>query len=187
METRLGNWSRVEVRGIMHCLWEQKVSSSAYRRCNFPPWPVLTAHGIAGLRTHYKISVGKRRTFSHTVPIRTQRFSSVSRLKRTLNGTRFCMRWRRQAFYHHVTDATVAYLHSMCLGWKEFITLFDSCHNLSNGLRWKAQRTGDAFIVYCLFHLLKSYDWALLISNFDVWLTVHRSSMWIKRPTRCHF
>ena len=22
---------------------------------------------------------------------------------------------------------------------------------------------------------------------FDVWLTVHRSSMWIKRPTRCHF
>jgi len=23
--------------------------------------------------------------------------------------------------------------------------------------------------------------------NFDVWLTVHRSSMWIKRPTRCHF
>ena len=23
--------------------------------------------------------------------------------------------------------------------------------------------------------------------NFDVWLTVHRSSMWIKRPTRCQF
>jgi len=23
--------------------------------------------------------------------------------------------------------------------------------------------------------------------GFDVWLTVHRSSMWIKRPTRCHF
>ena len=23
--------------------------------------------------------------------------------------------------------------------------------------------------------------------NLDVWLTVHRSSMWIKRPTRCHF
>jgi len=22
--------------------------------------------------------------------------------------------------------------------------------------------------------------------KFDVWLTVHRSSMWIKRPTRCH-
>jgi len=26
-----------------------------------------------------------------------------------------------------------------------------------------------------------------LYYNFDVWLTVHRSSMWIKRPTRCHF
>ena len=26
-----------------------------------------------------------------------------------------------------------------------------------------------------------------LVTNFDVWLTVHRSSMWIKRPTRCHF
>ena len=25
-----------------------------------------------------------------------------------------------------------------------------------------------------------------LVSYFDVWLTVHRSSMWIKRPTRCH-
>jgi len=24
------------------------------------------------------------------------------------------------------------------------------------------------------------------VSAFDVWLTVHRSSMWIKRPTRCH-
>jgi len=23
-------------------------------------------------------------------------------------------------------------------------------------------------------------------SHFDVWLTVHRSSVWIKRPTRCH-
>jgi len=22
---------------------------------------------------------------------------------------------------------------------------------------------------------------------FNVWLTVHRSSMWVKRPTRCHF
>ena len=30
------------------------------------------------------------------------------------------------------------------------------------------------------FSLLKLYF------NFDVWLTVHRSSMWIKRPTRCH-
>ena len=25
------------------------------------------------------------------------------------------------------------------------------------------------------------------IFSFDVWLTVHCSSMWIKRPTRCHF
>ena len=25
-----------------------------------------------------------------------------------------------------------------------------------------------------------------VMHNFDVWLTVHRSSMWIKRPTRCH-
>ena len=23
-------------------------------------------------------------------------------------------------------------------------------------------------------------------SEFDVWLTVHRSSMWNKKPTRCH-
>jgi len=24
------------------------------------------------------------------------------------------------------------------------------------------------------------------VSKFDVWLTVHRSSMWNKKPTRCH-
>jgi len=27
---------------------------------------------------------------------------------------------------------------------------------------------------------------ATVTSNFDVWLSVHRSSMWIKRPTRSH-
>ena len=33
--------------------------------------------------------------------------------------------------------------------------------------------------VYLLF-LLTHY-------NFDVWLTVHRNSVWIRKPTRCHF
>jgi len=28
---------------------------------------------------------------------------------------------------------------------------------------------------------------ANIVLFFDVWLTVHRSSMWVKRPTRCHF
>ena len=25
-----------------------------------------------------------------------------------------------------------------------------------------------------------------IVQKFDVWLTMHRSSMWIKKPTRCH-
>jgi hypothetical protein len=76
IEMRLGNWFRAEVRGIVHCLWEQKVSYSAYRWCNFSLWPFLTAHCTVGLGIYYKISVGKGRTVSHTVRIGTQRFSS---------------------------------------------------------------------------------------------------------------
>ena len=29
--------------------------------------------------------------------------------------------------------------------------------------------------------------YVLFIYNSDVWLTVHRNSMWIRKPTRCHF
>ena len=43
------------------------------------------------------------------------------------------------------------------------------------------------FLVVVVFLLLVIffYGWSG-ISYFDVWLTVHRNSMWNKKPTRCH-
>ena len=34
---------------------------------------------------------------------------------------------------------------------------------------------------------LNSYQKDLMENDYDLWFTVHRSSMWIKRSTRCHF
>ena len=44
--------------------------------------------------------------------------------------------------------------------------------------------------MHALFSCLQraNSSWWLLkhVPSFDVWLTVHRSSMWNKKPTRCH-
>jgi len=42
-----------------------------------------------------------------------------------------------------------------------------------------------SYIYRCVIQILKLNSELLLSS--DVWLTVHRNSVWDKKPARCHF
>ena len=55
---------------------------------------------------------------------------------------------------------------------------------------WNSDFRSRHRLVWVLSHSpsVKIHNVALKYNTyyFDVWLTVHRSSMWIKKPTRCH-
>ena len=58
--------------------------------------------------------------------------------------------------------------------------------NVINPPGFESGRIACSELQYQLFYVAHAWHCTEQYFTFDVWLTVHRSSMWNKKPTRCH-